>query len=117
MAKRRFIQINGELVEVTDGHITSTAHHVVPDIQPYTSMIDGSKITSRSQHREHLKRHGCFEVGNDTRALMKRAATPDVSPQKRHELIRAQVGSMTEAQFRRAIKRDIDFVKWNSREK
>lgn len=38
---------------------------VMPDIQPYQSMIDGSMITSRSQHREHLKAHGCIEIGNE----------------------------------------------------
>lgn len=38
---------------------------VATDIQPYRSMIDGSWITSRSQHRDHLRAHGCREVGND----------------------------------------------------
>lgn len=38
---------------------------VAPDIQPYKSMIDGSTITSRSQHRSHLRDHGCIEVGNE----------------------------------------------------
>lgn len=38
---------------------------VVADISPYRSMIDGSWITSRSQHRDHLRAHGCREVGND----------------------------------------------------
>lgn len=37
---------------------------IMPDIQPYTSMIDGSTITSRSRHREHLRAHGCIEVGD-----------------------------------------------------
>ena len=44
-------------------------HHIMPDIKPYRSMIDGSEITSRSRHREHLKAHGCFEVGNETKYL------------------------------------------------
>lgn len=38
---------------------------VAADIQPYRSMIDGSWITSRSQHRSHLRDHGCIEVGNE----------------------------------------------------
>lgn len=38
---------------------------VAPDIQPYRSMIDGSIIHSRSQHRAHLRDHGCIEVGNE----------------------------------------------------
>lgn len=38
---------------------------VAVDIQPYRSMCDGSWITSRSQHRAHLKQHGVIEVGNE----------------------------------------------------
>lgn len=38
---------------------------VAADIQPYRSMCDGSMITSRSQHREHLRRHGVIEIGNE----------------------------------------------------
>lgn len=38
---------------------------IMPDINPYKSTIDGSMITSRKQHRDHLRAHGCFEVGNE----------------------------------------------------
>ena len=38
---------------------------ITPDIKPYKSMITGEMITGRSQHREHLKRHGVQEVGNE----------------------------------------------------
>lgn len=38
---------------------------VTTDIQPYRSMITGEMITSRSQHRAHLKEHNCIEVGNE----------------------------------------------------
>lgn len=41
------------------------APQVIKDIDPYVSQIDGSLITSRSQHRDHLRAHGCVEVGND----------------------------------------------------
>lgn len=68
--KRRFIQqANGELVEVGPDYVPeprAEVPHVLPDIKPYKSMIDGSMITSRSQHREHLRMHGCVEVGNDS---------------------------------------------------
>jgi hypothetical protein len=39
---------------------------VIADIQPYRSMATGEMITSRSQHRDHLKATGCVEVGNET---------------------------------------------------
>ena len=38
---------------------------IMPDIEPYQSMVDGSMITSRSKHRSHLKEHGCVEVGSE----------------------------------------------------
>lgn len=38
---------------------------VVADIQPYCSQLTGEMISSRSQHRDHLKSHGCVEVGNE----------------------------------------------------
>ena len=41
------------------------APQVIKDIDPYISQIDGSLITSRSQHREHLRANGCIEVGNE----------------------------------------------------
>jgi hypothetical protein len=51
-----------------------TERKIVPtlaygDIQPYVSMIDGSIINSRSQHRTHLRDHNCIEIGNETKHL------------------------------------------------
>jgi len=45
---------------------SSQGYYVMKDIEPYTSMIDGSLITSRSKHRAHLKQHNCEEIGNDS---------------------------------------------------
>lgn len=42
---------------------------VMGDISPYQSMIDGSQINSRSQHRSHLRSHGCIEIGNEVKHL------------------------------------------------
>lgn len=38
---------------------------IIAEIQPYRSQIDGSMITSRKQHRNHLKNNGCIEVGTE----------------------------------------------------
>ena len=38
---------------------------VVPDIRGHISMADGTWISSRSKHRENLKRNNCIEIGND----------------------------------------------------
>ena len=50
---------------------------VMPDIQPYKSMITGEMITGRAQHREHLRRHDCQEVGNEKPDLTPPDFTPD----------------------------------------
>lgn len=38
---------------------------IVPDIQPYKSMITGEIIHSRAKHRNHLRDHNCTEIGNE----------------------------------------------------
>lgn len=38
---------------------------VVRDITEYRSMQTGEMITSRSQHRDHMKRHNLIELGNE----------------------------------------------------
>ena len=61
---------------------------VMPDIGEYTSMIDGSRITSRAQHRAHLRQHGVIEVGNETKALLSRVKPPSPPPGLKETLIR-----------------------------
>ena len=68
---------------------SEAGHMVMPDIQPYKSMIDGSVITSRSVHRTHLKQHGCVEVGNDSSALNPRPQPLKSPPGLKEEIIRA----------------------------
>jgi hypothetical protein len=38
---------------------------VMSDIDGHISMADGSWVSSRSKHRENLKRNNCIELGND----------------------------------------------------
>jgi hypothetical protein len=38
---------------------------VMRDIGEYKSVVDGTNITSRSHHREHIRRHDLVEVGNE----------------------------------------------------
>ena len=112
--RRSFVQINGVLYEKgteprADGPL------VMGDIKPYVSMVDGSLITSRSRHREHLRQHNCQELGNDSSVLRpKPQGIPDAAPQQRKELIRSQVDAMSHREFKAAIKRDVDRVKWES---
>lgn len=86
MSKTSYVQINGKLHEkagdnlviidgvnwhcyagrwMPEGSFTPGGYTVMGDIAPYQSVIDGTLITSRSRHREHLRAHGCIEVGNE----------------------------------------------------
>lgn len=113
--KRTWVYIDGVAYEKGTEPVSSGVM-VMGDIKPYTSMIDGSLITSRSHHRMHLKQHGCVEVGNEALKAIEKApkGIPDAAPQQRKELIRAQIDAMPHREFRAAIKRDADRVKWNS---
>lgn len=73
--RTRYVYDKGRPVYVEEGGVVilddreteqRAGHFIMPDIKPYISMIDGREITSRSKHREHLRAHGCFEVGNDS---------------------------------------------------
>jgi hypothetical protein len=68
--RRRYIQRDGELIEVPLSYVAEPRGPLVmKDIAPYKSMIDGREITSRSRHREHLRAHNCIEIGNETKYL------------------------------------------------
>ena len=114
MSVRRYVQINGVLYERGQEPMPD-APMVIGDIEPYQSQITGEMITSRSQHREHLKAHGCVEIGDQVHHMQ--AKRPDFESPERKELIRAQVDAMSHADFKRALQRDVERVKWNSRDR
>ena len=60
----RWDRATRKLVEITARKRIIT-HEVMPDIAPYKSMMTGEMITGRRQHRDHLRDHGCIEVGNE----------------------------------------------------
>lgn len=62
------------VVEASEKRSALPAPYVMSDIQPYQSMVDGSMITSRSEHRDHLRQHGCEEVGNEKLSFEKPVA-------------------------------------------
>ena len=112
--RRRYVQINGELVEVGDVQPQARTE-IVPDFdKPYKSMITGEMISSRAKHKEHLRRHGYFEVGNDPALTRPRTAFPDAAPQQRKELLIAQVNAMTHKQFKEAGRRDLERLRWQT---
>lgn len=45
--------------------------NVLPAFTPYESRIDGTWISSREQHRAHLKQHGAEEIGTAYDGMIK----------------------------------------------
>ena len=112
--RRTWVYIDGVAYEKGTEPSVRVAPDVMPDIQPYKSMLTGELITSRSRHREHLRERGYVEVGNDSSLTRPRTAFPDAAPEKRRELLRAQVNEMTHEQWKAAGKRDLDRLRWQT---
>lgn len=112
MGKYRAIYRDGKLfAEYENGELTylDTAYSgekrselpmpmVVRDIGEYRSVLDGTMITTRSQHRDHMRRHDVIEVGNEKIGKLTAARQNEV---RRHDL-----NGLGEA-----IKRRVDEVK------
>jgi putative FmdB family regulatory protein len=67
-----------------------SAPYVAADMSPYRSMITGEMITSRSQHRDHLKAHNCIEIGNETKYLKPKEKidlTPESKKARKQKII------------------------------
>jgi hypothetical protein len=63
MTTRRYVQINGELIEVTDEarDFARRADHILWNDRAYQDMND-PRFRSRSEHREYMKRNGLTTV-------------------------------------------------------
>ncbi len=63
--KRRFVQIDGELIEVGLDYVPEPRadHHIIPDIEPFKS-TDGAHISGRAHWRAHLKQNDLVELGH-----------------------------------------------------
>ena len=107
--KRTWVYQNGKAVDqVQDDAVV--LHQVMPDIKPYQSMVDGSMITSRSKHRDHLRKHNCFEVGNET---MK--TSPSTSVDTRKEILKAQLSNMTHTDANKILHQLREEIRFNRR--
>ncbi len=62
--RKTYVYKNGRILKKIDSEKTCLAPHVLTDIAPYRSMVTGEHIDGRAMHRQHLKKHGCIEVGN-----------------------------------------------------
>ncbi len=69
--RKSWVQINGNLVPKHEvkpdmrGRSDLPFPMIMTDIKPYSSMVTGEEIGSRSSHREHLRAHGMEEVGSE----------------------------------------------------
>lgn len=79
--RRRFVMRGGRLVELDlEASLgPAVAPQVMSDLDPYQSMRTGETIRGRAEHREHLRRYGLEEVGNELGTVMapRKAAYPE----------------------------------------
>jgi hypothetical protein len=69
MSKQTFVVRDGKLVPKEE--VSREAElSIMKDIEPYQNMKDFGWITSRSQHREFLRRNNFVEIGNEQNHLL-----------------------------------------------
>tara|TARA_R100001460_G_scaffold10335_3_gene24444 strand:- start:2714 stop:2923 length:210 start_codon:yes stop_codon:yes gene_type:complete len=68
--KTTYIYQDGNLVEKSKGAKANSVN-IMRDIEPYQNMKDRGWITSRSQHREFLRKNNFVEIGNEQNHLLK----------------------------------------------
>jgi hypothetical protein len=105
--RKTYIYVDGKLVEKSRRYKEQVAPDIMPDIQPYQSMADGTMITSRSHHREHLRQHNCIEIGNE-----KMENRAPVAKDTRREVLREQVAGMTHDQANRVLAKLRDDIRF-----
>lgn len=114
MRSRTLFDRHGAFAEYVDGELvwlradkmgpqTKQGPQVVRDLQPYKSMITGEMIDGRKRHRDHLKAHGCVEIGNDTSHLNRKP----VPIQGRKESLHRMLADVSERQLQQMIKTEI----------
>jgi|TARA_R100001082_G_C4343268_1_gene151121 hypothetical protein len=62
--KETYIYSNGEIVKKPKIE-KERNYSVISDVQPFTSPIDGTVLSSRSQIRDHERKHQVRQCGND----------------------------------------------------
>jgi len=71
MSKQTFVFRDGQIVPKASAAPTKGGVSILSDIEPYQNMKDRGWITSRSQHREFLRRNNFVEVGTSQDHLLK----------------------------------------------
>jgi hypothetical protein len=68
--KETYIYSNGEIVKKPKIE-KERNYSVISDVQPFTSPIDGTVLSSRSQIRDHERKHQVRQCGNDYTSSVK----------------------------------------------
>lgn len=76
---------------------------VVGDLKPYKSMISGEIIDGRKRHRDHLKAHGCQEVGNDTSHMNRKP----IESKGRKESLHRMLADVSDRDIRRIVQTEL----------
>ena len=83
MARKSFVQIKTDdgykLVPKEERHLwrENKSASILPDMKPMKSPIDGEIISSRSAYRNHMRKHGVIDVGNEKLKPAKKQYRPD----------------------------------------
>lgn len=77
------------------------APYFMKDIGEYRSPIDNTMVTTRSQHREHMRKHDVIEVGTQKMGHMQAAETPTVNRELGQAIKRRveEVASMSQTEY------------------
>ena len=70
MSKQTFVFQDGKVIPKAEA-TQRGGLSLIRDIEPYQNMKDRGWITSRSQHREFLRRNNFVEVGNEQDKLFR----------------------------------------------
>ena len=98
--KTTYVYRSGGLVEITREK-PDAGVSFISDIQPYQSMIDGHRVTSRSEHRAHLRENNCIEIGNE-KMEVRQPVPPDRDARRR--ILHQQLENMTDRQADKIMK-------------
>lgn len=91
--RQRYIQDRhtGKLIpadEYFDTHSEINAPSVLADMQAYRSPLDGSIVDGRAAHRQHMRKHGVIEVGNEK---LTQRATKSIDDNRHRESLRKDI--------------------------
>ena len=98
--KTTYVYRSGGLVEITREK-PDAGVSFISDIQPYQSMIDGHVVTSRSEHRAHLRENNCIEIGNE-KMEVRQPVPPNRDASRR--ILHQQLENMTDRQADKIMK-------------